>query len=291
MPAVILSIVLNVLVVVIFRIFDRYEIQTLPAIVINYFVCAVLGFTIAGTWPWLVFSIQPIWLPFTFVLGSIFIVAFVTIAYTVYYYGVSYTSVFQKISLAIPAVYAIYFFGEPTSVLKWVGIGLAVASIYLINKKNIDQQTSKSSSFGWIVFLLPVITFLFNGVIDCIFFFVQQRQYIQGENFEFIASIFLIAAILGLVYFMTQMVFRRKRIRGKDVLAGLLLGLPNFFAVYFFFRSLNVGWGASVVVPINNVGIILLSTGIGIYYFSERFSSVNKVGMLLALAAIILISI
>ena len=59
----------------------------------------------------------------------------------------------------------------------------------------------------------------------------------------------------------------------------------------FFLRALGSGFGGSVVVPINNVGIILLSAVLGVLLFSEKFKTVNLIGVVAAVLAILLISI
>ncbi len=286
MVFVVLSIVFNVVIGLVFRYFGVFRIQNLPAIVVNYAVCGSIAAWAGGHYPWEHLSTPAPWLSFALVLGAMFTFGFWVLSYTVQHHGLGITSVFQKISLVVTAVFAILFFDEPLTLGKWVGIPMAVLSIYLIRTK------SGQRLFGdrklWIV-MLPFFTFAFNALIDTSLFYVEQIQLASTADFFFISTLFYTAGSLGLVILLWQIFHRGIRVKIRDLWGGIALGIPNFFSIYFFLRALGSGEG-SVVVPINNVGIILLSALLGLLIFSERFSTFNLIGMVMAMASILLIS-
>ena len=288
MVFILLSIIFNSTIGLVFRYFGQFNVQNLPAIVGNYAVCGTIAAFAGGQFPWDLFSQSPIWLPFTLVLGTMFTFGFWVLSYTVQYHGVGTTSVFQKISLVITALFAILYFSEPLTVGKWIGIPLAVLAIILIQQKSI--KTAVSRKVGWLLFL-PFLTFLFNGIIDTALFYVEQTQLASTADYFFISTVFYTAGSFGLLILLYQIGYAKLRVQLKDVIGGIALGIPNFFSIYFFLRALGAGVGGSVVVPINNVGIILLSAILGTLIFSERFNTYNKIGILAALLSIILISL
>jgi multidrug transporter EmrE-like cation transporter len=56
-------------------------------------------------------------------------------------------------------------------------------------------------------------------------------------------------------------------------------------------KVIGVGWEGSVVFPINNVSIIVLSTLIAILFFKEKLQKINSLGLAFALVAIALIAL
>lgn len=284
---IVLTIITNVLLAIIFRYFKTFQINLLPAIVINYIVCALMGGWWGETWPTEIFTDPPPWIAYSLTLGCYLIFGFFILAKTIHHYGVGMTSVFQKTSLIITVLYAILFFGENASVFKIAGVLLALLSIYLINRK---ESTQDRSIVSRAVVLLPVLTFIINGLLESTLFHVEAVGIVHGGDYYFISAMFLCAASLGAVFFAAQYFLGNMMIHWKDVVGGVILGVPNFFSIYFLLAALHAGWGGSVVVPLVNVGIILLSAVVGFLMFREQLTNRRKVGFSLAVAAIILLS-
>ena len=79
--------------------------------------------------------------------------------------------------------------------------------------------------------------------------------------------------------------------RPKDILAGILLGIPNYFSIYFQLKALSAfDNNGAIVYPSLNIGIIIGSTLAAVLIFKERLSRVNQVGVALAVVVIFLLS-
>ncbi len=282
-----LTILFNVILAVIFRYFKEYGIRNVPAIVINYVVCSGIAAIASGITPWSALSTKPDWLPYGIGLGFVFIVGFVVIAYTVQYYGMGFTAVFQKISLIITVLFSVLYFGEVLTLQRMIGIPLAISAILLINWKN--RSRKKTNLTFWILFL-PIITFILNGVGDTLFYFIERINLIQAGNYHFISFMSMIAGLAGILIAVYQVLVLKKKITRRELIGGIILGIPNFFSVHFFISALGAGFDGSIVVPLNNVGIILLSAIVGFFLFGERFSKLNLAGIGTAVAAIILLT-
>jgi len=84
----------------------------------------------------------------------------------------------------------------------------------------------------------------------------------------------------------------KEKIELKSIIAGVALGVPNYFSIVFLIRSLQIkSIESSSLFTINNVGVVVLSTLVGLFLFKEQFSSKNFIGIGLAVLGIVLVSI
>src|SRR5690606_40879221 len=96
----------------------------------------------------------------------------------------------------------------------------------------------------------------------------------------------------GLVYVGGRSLKRPLKIAPRDVLGGVLLGVPNFFSIYFLIRALRWDqFNSAATFTLNNVGVVLFSTLLGIVLFRERLSPKNWGGVVLAVISIILVAL
>jgi len=108
------------------------------------------------------------------------------------------------------------------------------------------------------------------------------------------ALVFLASFVAGLTALLLKPGDLRNLAGGKVLFWGLMLGMANFGSVYFFIKALNhapqtgILSGSSVVFTANNTGIVILSVLAGLYFFRERLSILNKIGILFSLASIAL---
>jgi uncharacterized membrane protein len=87
-------------------------------------------------------------------------------------------------------------------------------------------------------------------------------------------------------------VFRNEKIAFKNIYWGFLLGIPNYFSMLFLVKTLGAFPNASATIfPINNIGIVAVSTLVSVLFFKEKLNTKNIIGLVLSLVAIALISI
>ena len=105
----------------------------------------------------------------------------------------------------------------------------------------------------------------------------------------FFATTFFTAAFSGTLFMMIQQ--RKITVTLRSLLWGVILGIPNYFTLYFFVEALSAGvFESSQVFPIVNMGVIVLTAVMGIILFREHLSKSNWMGIVLALIAISLIT-
>lgn len=263
----------------------------------NYFVCVLTGFIMTGDSPLTSKFWLEDWLWYGIVLGLCFIIGFNIVAKTVQVFGVTVGSVAQKMSLLLSVSFAIIYFKESANIVKILGLLLAFLAIILTNipsnaatKEDIDNISLTSREKFIKYFYLIAFTFGVSGLLEIIIQYVEKEVQAQGENASFIIFAFGVAFILGFSYLLLNILKGKTQLKKKNIISGILLGVPNFFSLYFLMLALGqADWEASVIFPVSNVGIIGLSSIAAIIIFKERLSKINVIGAILAMISILII--
>ena len=283
----ILSIIFSTSLVLIFKLFDHFNINNFQAIVFNYITAAfICYFTL--TEPITINSVSSEgWLPYSIMIGLMFISLFNLIAYSVQNIGISVTSVANKISLCIPVIFAIIYYEDSISLLKVIGIIFALLAVYFTSKND-----EKKASYNSFFFILPIVLFVGSGLLDVIFIYSLETFDIvnKGLVMKFSTILYTIAAFIGLPGLLIQH-FTSKKIKIKNIIAGVLLGIPNVLSIVFFLRCLNYFPESSFVFPINNIGIVSISAISARILFNEYLSKINWLGVFISGVSIVLLSI
>ena len=103
---------------------------------------------------------------------------------------------------------------------------------------------------------------------------------------------FGIAALFGFVILLLKALKKRSSFGTRNIVAGIVLGVPNYFSILFLIKALqNKNFESSTLFTINNVAIVIVSTLVGLFLFKENFSLKNKIGIALAVVGIVLVTI
>ena len=270
---------------VIFKLFDVLKVNTFQAIVVNYFVAAVLGFYLSNN----SVSFQEIpnqpWFIGAFLLGIMFILVFNVMALTSQKNGLSVASVSSKMSVVIAIVFGVWYYEESLGFIKLSGILLALIAVYLTSVKEKKETTVKQVSL-----LFPILLFFGSGAIDTSLKFIETSFVEEGGVPLFSATIFGCAFILGMTILLYQIVKGTFRFEFKNILGGILLGVPNYFSIVYLLKALSTdGMESSTAFTLNNVGIVILSTLFGLFIFKEKLIWKNWLGIVIAIVSILLV--
>lgn len=286
-----LSVLCSTLLGFIFKLFPRFGVDTFQAIVFNYFTCVACATLHQGAFPIQKSDFGEAWMPYALGLGFVFISGFNCAALTVRHFGVTVSQIMQKMTLMLSVPFAILWYSESAGAAKIAGVVLALASIVLVNwprPKNDDTTPlARNAAF----FAIPFLTWILAAVIDIVFIRVQKEGMIQFGDVSFISTVFGTAGTLGLAYALFGWATGRLQFSGRNVAAGILLGIPNYGSMLFILLALGSGMEGSLFFPLNNVGIILATTFGAVLLFRERLSAINWAGIAVAVAAIVLISV
>src|SRR6218665_2036552 len=91
-------IVLNTLLYSFFKVFPRFKVDTLQAIVANYWVCVATGSIFLGYFPVSGTSLTQAWTPWAMLMGAGFIAVFNLVAYCTRIDGITTATIANKLS-------------------------------------------------------------------------------------------------------------------------------------------------------------------------------------------------
>ncbi|MDO6812354.1 EamA family transporter [Tenacibaculum soleae] len=281
----ILSILFSTSLFVIFKYFKVFKINTLQAIVVNYFVAFILGAFLSNSFGKLATIGNQPWIYGTFLLGFLFVTIFFVMAKTSQENGVSVASIAGKMSVVVPIFFGVVLYNESITTLKVLGTIIALTAVYLSSVKE-KKETGQAN------LLFPILLFIGSGVIDTTLKYVEIN-YVALDQVEFFSSsLFGFAAFFGTIILLINQKITKEKFEFKNLLAGVVLGVPNYYSIVFLIKALqNKDFESSTLFTINNVGIVIVSTLIGLLLFKENFSVKNKIGVGLAILGIILITI
>lgn len=282
-----LSILSSTVIFVVFRLYKKYGVNTLQAIIVNYFIACIVGFFgYIESVDDLVRIPSESWFLGTVFLGAMFITVFNLAAITTQRSGLSVVSVATKMSVAIPVFFGIFIYNESLGFLKVTGIILALAAVYLSSTK-----TKKGISIKKENLIFPLLVFVGSGIIDTTINYLENFYVSETDVGLFSSSIFGIAGIIGITILIGQAVLGKLKITWKNIAGGIALGIPNYFSIYFLVMALrSPGFENSVIFTLNHVGIVLASTILGIVLFKEVLLKKNWIGIALAVISIILVA-
>lgn len=291
-----LSIALSVLLLLNFRVFPRYNVNTFQAIVFNYPVCFLTGllFLPAGqsfaidfsqTWTWLALG-----------LGVGFILTFLLSGASTQRMGITATSLANNLSVVIPVCFSLFIFqtgGKTFDVLNYLGLALAVIAVGLSTYKKESVEIGKRAKrrLGGTV-LLPVGVFLFYGATNTMINYMNLHYIPSTDKTIQVTLTMVVGAIgAGFVMLVVRLFQGKERLQARSLVGAVTLGIPNFLSFYTLLLALSTfGGNGAFVYPLYNIGVILLAALLAALFFRERLSTANKAGLVLAVLAIGLIS-
>lgn len=323
-----LSVLLSVVLLLNFRIFPRYEINTFQAIVFNYPVCFVTGYLLlppgqsfamdfGQTWTWLALG-----------LGVGFVLTFLLSGASTQRMGITATSLANNLSLVIPVCFSLFVFGRggkagvasDFDALNYLGLALAVVAVGLSTYKKGATENGEEREravrtqppaiqapapvsearpavrarprrVGADV-LLPVAVFLFYGATNTLINYMNLRYIPSADKTVQVTLTMVVGAIgAGLLMLVVRLAQGRETLQPKALLGAVTLGVPNFLSFYTLLLALSAyGGNGAFVYPLYNIGVIGVAALVAALFFHERLTTANKIGLALAVLAIGLIS-
>lgn len=266
-----------------FKYFEKFRINILPAITINYLGASVLGYFSRGQATSITALVHQPWVFLALATGAAFILTFVVFAVSTQKVGVAMTVVSGKMSIVISVAVGYFLISEPLHTLQLVGIVIALAAFYLTNAKRSGVQFEKKYLF------LPLLIFLGTGANDSLMK-LSGVYFPRRNEIEFLTITFFTAFLLGLGLMIYNRFRSSIRVSWKDICAGLLLSFFNWYSTYFFIKGLYV-LPISLFVPVFNAAIVFIAAVAGYFFFAEKLSVINRLGIVLAVLAIAIIAL
>lgn len=287
----IIASLLSALLYVILKYFQKWSIYNLHGLTFNYITAATFSFFSNYEENRVLLPHVPDFLPFTILIGCLFIIVFYIAALTAQKCGIAVTSIAGKMSMVVPISMSFWLYGDKITIVKVIGILLALKAVVLSSiRKESKTENAPATVSKWL-WILPVLLFAGSGVVDSSIS-ISQHYFINEKNQDiFIAFLFGSAGLVG----STATIYKRYkdgvRVEIKSIGAGVFLGITNYYSLDFLIRALAAeGAESSVVFALCNVLVVLISSLFAITLFKEKLSNANFGGLVLAIISILLLS-
>jgi len=233
-------------------------------------------------------------------VGVILIAGFFVFAAATEEAGMSLATGVMRVSVAIPFLASWLIWSEVPSPAQGIGMGLAGVAFFLIAQKEREPEAvpvpaaspdglaAQAASVDWRAFGLLALTFCLGGAVDLSMKAFEETFGAANSRVLFLMVAFGVSFLIGAVVVGCRMVRRGGTLGPRMMAWGVVLGVLNYGSLEFLLRAVAVLPG-TVVFPANNIGIMVLAAAVGVFLWNERLSRLNKIGIGLAVLALILL--
>ncbi|MAE14331.1 MAG: hypothetical protein CL821_01915 [Crocinitomicaceae bacterium] len=273
--------------VMLFKYFEKINVNNLQAISANYFTAGILSIIfLPNTFEFdkINYSNTTIFFVLAFIVGLLFVLTFNLYAHGAQKIGVTPSTIANKMSMIIPIIIGIILLNEEVTFNKILGISFAFVAIFLSSIGDRKYSLNKNH------LIIIVLLFIGQGLADGILNWAQEFI-LNGSNMNlFFAVTFLAAGFSGLLFLFFKLSSQKVKIEPKSIIWGIVLGIPNYLTLLYFVKSLKSElFSSSEIFPIINIGVIIFCTIFSIILFRERVSIYNWLGVILGVFSIFII--
>jgi drug/metabolite transporter (DMT)-like permease len=272
---------------VVFRAFESWRVNVFWAIPVNYVTCVFVGNLLTVKSLSLSDLASQSWILFAALQGVILAVNFYLLAHTAQRVGVAIASLASRLSVAIPSILAFRLYGDSFTVVKIAGLLMALLALYLCTAPEQRGRTPNRALFQ----VYPIILFLTFGAYFTILKYLQTHYLIESSYHSYVMSGFIFAFLSSVVVGVGKRVFTYDDFGLRHVIAGIILGMINYIAIYALLRVLDLkGWESSQIFPIYSVAVVTVSSLLAMLLFGERLSRQKMIGLGVGVVAVALLN-
>lgn len=271
------------LIVITFKIIDRYKLHLLTVVFVNYLTAVIIGFSATHGFflDNQLFGLP--WFPYALAGGVLFIITFLLMGLSTRHDGLAITSVAGKMSVVIPVIMGFWLLAEKAQGFKLFGIALALLAFYLTFASR-SQESKKSLSRK----IFPVLLFFSTGMGDSLIKYAQVNA-IGNDFLPFLTVIFGVCLIAGIFMVTVQQGWQQTHWTSANMFMGIALGIFNWLSTIFLLKAMQI-MEASVIFPAFNASIVAIASLTGVFIFKEKLKTINWIGVTLAILATLLVA-
>ncbi len=246
----------------------------------NYFIAAIVGFVLWITQPRPEFSAAAAF--FGVVMGALFVFSFFSFAKSVNAAGTALATVSSRLSVVISTFLSILFFGETPGMYQLAGYFFALLTLYFFYL-SLRESHGNSIKFSGYFYLTALTVGIGINDFSLKLFSVRRPE---SEKELFLFFIFLSAFL----YTSSILWFKKIKLDSAVLWRGTILGVPNILSSFFMINALLV-LPATVVYPLSNIGIIVLTLLAAYLIWKEKLNRQGILALLSGTVAIVLIGL
>lgn len=308
-----IAIIFGSLFSVVFKLCQKWDIDTGQVILFNYVTAALFSIgsiviEVAGGAPLADYSLSARSVLLALVQGSFFYLGFLVMNRSTWRSGVALTNAAARASLVLPLILSWIIFNQTAP--SWLQVGLIIAAMLMMvlpaqsEKHDARFQTGISDEARRRKTMLALVAvFVTYGVSDFLLKVVQNSVEVSTANEEQMQAglssqmviIFISASLFALGACIATGSFKKDEarkgsslhqgFRWRNVLGGIVLGLINTGCTSCMLLALS-RISTSVYYPLYNIGIVVVATLVGVIFFKEKLKPVQIAGLVIAAVAI-----
>lgn len=241
----------------------------------------------------------------TLLTGALFIGTYFVLAWATRVAGMGLATGVMRVSVVLPVLASWLVWHEVPTVGQTAALILGSVAFFCIADRpaegedrvtgeaapsgRLDSDVLGRSAAGWIrTSGVLLLLFVSGGVVDtCIKAF--DEWYAAGvSDTLFLTAVYFVATLLGTILVLVRRIVHGGWPTGAVWARGGLLGLLNYSATLFFLRAVRRLEGP-FVFPANSIAIVVGAALVGVYAWNERLTRANRVGLALAVVALLLL--
>jgi len=272
----ILAILSSAMVSITMRASEKYITNKMAMFMSNYAICIALS-AVFMDWKNVSAGLGVTSLVLGVISGILYLVSFIFLKYNMQHNGIVLSSTFMKLGVLIPTVMAVVVFHEVPSWTQVLGIGISILAIIMIHfEKEALQESNKKI---WLLLLLVL-----SGFTDSMANIYEQVGKPEGKD-GYLLITFFVAFLLATVFAFGE----KNKITRKDLLFGMLIGIPNYFSARFLLLALG-SVDAVLAYPMYSVATIIVITLVGLLAFHEQISRKKAFALAMIVVAVWLLN-
>lgn len=283
MSSTIVCILLTALLGVIFKIAGIRKLRFRYIITVNYLCCFLVGLVQLG--PELFQNEYESWFYYALALGVLFAGGFNLFAHSIKLAGLPMATLFQKMSITLSVICAVIL-GDQFGLVQFTGIVLGLSAMYLVFAHN-DSKLHINAT----ILKVLMASLIVSALIEIVFILVNKTSHTSSSfDLAFPSYIFFIAFIAAFGQLFSHRDPKKFFPDIEEIGFGALLGLLNFYSIYYMVDALANEFQAAVFFPILNISIVVSACILGAYFFKEKLNTKQLIGILCSILSLLLLS-
>lgn len=237
--------------------------------------------------------------------GALLIAGFFLLSWATEVAGMSLAIGVMRVSVVLPFAASWLVWAEVPTLAQGIGMGLAAGAFFLMAHKERTPDpvrvpasvpseaasgSSGTSSIDWQAAGVLALTFCMGGAVDISMKAFEETFGASNSRVLFLLLAFGVAFLIGAVLVAARAVRHGRWPSLQTIVWGVVLGVINYGSLEFILRAIEALPGP-FVFPANNISIMVLAALLGVYVWGEHLTRANRVGLGLALVALVLLGL
>ncbi|MDX1438288.1 MAG: EamA family transporter [Rubricoccaceae bacterium] len=286
-----LSVVCNLAIAMIFKISEKKDLDRTALLTVNYAVAGLIaGVLIAVEGARQSVHVSTGLVVLGMSTGALFIAGFYVFSYAIRETGMGLATGVMRIAVVLPVLASWLIWNEQPLDRQLVGLGIACVAFFLIGKQTNGKPRTTTLGVKPSGRSLAVLALLFlaGGLVDVAMKAFSELFSPANSEALFLVFVFWVAFTIGFVVVLGRWVRTRESLQSGILGLGVGLGIANYGSAAFILKAITELPGP-FVFPANSIAIVAGAALLGAFFWKERYSGWNILGLTCAVVSLVLL--